>query len=80
MMDEIFECGNYDIGIGASFIGAISSTIVISELLRTFHKGVEIDNMRIWIRSFKGIINKSKKPGFYKKLFNYTKNGFIELV
>jgi len=79
LYSNIFACGEYDKGIGASFIGGIASTLVLSEILRAYNGGIAVPHVRMSVRNQKSSINVSSVIN-YGNPMKYSKAGFVELL
>ncbi|HPF52298.1 MAG TPA: hypothetical protein PK335_12020 [Draconibacterium sp.] len=79
LYSNIFACGEYDKGIGASFIGGIASTLVLSEIMRAYNGGIAVPHVRMSVRNQKSSINVSSVIN-YGNPMKYSKAGFVELL
>ena len=77
MFTQIFGCGEYDKGIGSSFMGALSASILFSEILRAYHKGKKNSHARLWARTLEGKLTTSILIEDYENSMSYSKAGFV---
>jgi len=79
LFSNIFACGEYDKGIGASFIGGIASSIVLSEILRAYNGGISLQHARLSVRSLKNCLNTGSTSS-YSNPMRYSKCGFVDTL
>lgn len=80
LFSNILGCGEYDKGIGASFIGGIASTLVFSELLRCYNGGMKLSKIKFSARTLGGYLNISPLTEKYGNPMRYSKCGCVCVI